>query len=211
MTDSRSTGREPSLRQSLGLDRHPLTRSKLLALGAAVMMMILGAVLAFTGDRTASPAGHDSLTTTVHPEGPRPDSGLLGHGLAPTRPSSPGGEPAPELSAPLDARDDSLGLRDLSPFMVKGGFGLFMGFAIGFAIRAFLRLAIVMAGFYLLCLTMMAYAGWIEIHWTLLENQFSQILSSLGNQFESFRTFLTGAIPATGFTATGLVLGLRRR
>jgi len=88
---------------------------------------------------------------------------------------------------------------------------LFIGFAIGYALRAFLRLGVVITGFYLLVLSMMAYVGWIEIHWNLMENQFTQFLSSLGSQFTSFRTFLTGAIPASGLTAVGFTVGLRRK
>jgi uncharacterized membrane protein (Fun14 family) len=88
---------------------------------------------------------------------------------------------------------------------------LFIGFAIGFAVRAFLRLAIVIIGFYLLVLSMMAYVGWIEIHWNLMENQFTNLISSLAAQFESFKTFLTGAIPASGLTAAGFAIGLRRK
>jgi uncharacterized membrane protein (Fun14 family) len=58
---------------------------------------------------------------------------------------------------------------------------------------------------------MMAYAGLIEIHWNLMDTQFTNLLSRLGAQFESFKTFLTGAIPASGLTALGFVVGLRRK
>jgi uncharacterized membrane protein (Fun14 family) len=207
MADSRSTG--PSLRQSLGLDQHPLTRAKYFALGAAILMMILGVVIALTADRPTPASTGRISSTQATSDGARPESGLLGQGFAPTRPSAPGDATVPV--ADPDAMDGSLDLRDLSPFMVKGGFGLFIGFAIGFAIRAFLRLAIVITGFYLLVLSMMAYAGLIEIHWNLMDTQFTNLLSRLGAQFESFKTFLTGAIPASGLTALGFVVGLRRK
>jgi uncharacterized membrane protein (Fun14 family) len=211
MTDSRSTGREPSLRQSLGLDRHPLTRPKALVLGAAILMMMLGVGLALTTERTPSSTADSASAPTGGTESAESDSGYLSHGFAPSRPSVPGGEPASGPVATSDATDGALELRDLSPFMIKGGFGLFIGFAIAYAMRAFLRLAVVIVGFYLLVLTMMAYFGWIEIHWNLMETQFTGLLASLGGQFESFRTFLTGAIPASGFTAAGFLAGLRRK
>jgi uncharacterized membrane protein (Fun14 family) len=94
---------------------------------------------------------------------------------------------------------------------VKGGFGLFVGFAIGFAIRAFIKLATVIIGFYLLTLTMLAYAGWVEIHWDIMEGQFNGLISNLGAQFESFKAFLTGSIPSSGLTAAGLAGGLRQK
>jgi uncharacterized membrane protein (Fun14 family) len=203
MSDPRSIGREPSLRQSLGLDRHPLTRPKMIVLGTAILMMVVGLVFAVTAERAPRPAGDPDPTPPAIPG--------FGQGFAPSRPA--GGENGP-ASRSVEAREGTegaFGLRDLSPFMVKGGFGLFVGFAIGFAIRAFLRLAVVIIGFYLLVLSMMAYVGWIEIHWTLMEDQFTGLLGHLSSQFESFRAFLTGAIPASGLTATGFVVGLRRR
>ena len=203
MSDSESRSTAPSLRQSLGLDRHPLTRSKYLALGAAILMMILGVGITLTPDRApalSSPGPSDSS---------RPESGLLGHGFAQTRPSTTG-DASGSVSA-SGSTESPFDLRDLSPFMVKGGFGLFVGFAIGFAIRAFLRLAIVIVGFYLLVLGMMAYAGLIEIRWNLMDTQFTNLLSFLAGQFESIKTFLTGAIPASSLTALGFVVGLRRK
>jgi uncharacterized membrane protein (Fun14 family) len=200
MSDSQSIGREPSLRQSLGLDRHPLTRTKIFVLGVAILMMILGLVLAVTAERAPTPAGDPEATSPALPG--------LGQGFAPSR---TGNLPSSQPAEARDGKDGGVGLNDLSPFMVRGGFGLFIGFAIGFAMRAFLRLAVVIIGFYLLVLSMMAYVGWIEIHWTLMEDQFTGLLGYLGSQFESFQSFLTGAIPASGLTATGFVFGLRRR
>jgi uncharacterized membrane protein (Fun14 family) len=209
MSDSQSTSREPSLRQSLGLDRHPLTRGKYLVLGIAILMMILGVVITLTADRPTTPATH-STASPPH-ESRQLEGDLLSRGFVPTRPSTPGQAPAPDPVHDPESNGRSLEVSDLSPFMVKGGFGLFIGFAIGFAMRAFLRLAIVIIGFYLLVLTMMAYAGWIDIHWNLMEGQFNHLLSALGGQFESFRTFLTGAIPASGLTMVGFAVGLRRK
>jgi len=207
MSDSQSTGL--SLRQSLGLDRHPLTRAKYFALSVAILMMILGVVIALTTNRPPPPSTERTSSSRAQPDNSRPEGGLLGQGFAPTRPSASGSVSAPDVTP--GSADGSLDVRDLSPFMVKGGFGLFIGFAIGFAMRAFLRLAIVITGFYLLVLCMMAYGGLIEIHWNLMDTQFTHLLSSLGGQFESLKTFLTGVIPASGLTAVGFVVGLRRK
>jgi uncharacterized membrane protein (Fun14 family) len=198
----------PSLKQTLGLDRHPLTRGKVgLLLGAAVMMA-LGVALTLSAPSAAESAA-------APPAAPAGESagggagGLRGSGFAESRSTPPPAADAP--AAPAPAENDALNLHDLSPFMLKGGFGLFIGFSIGFAIRAFLRLAVVITGFYFLVLSMMAYAGWVDIHWDLMGHQFSHLAETLGAQFESFKTFLTGAIPASGLTLTGLVAGLRRK
>jgi uncharacterized membrane protein (Fun14 family) len=212
MPDPQSTtAREPSLRQSLGLDRHPLTRPKFFVLGIAILMMILGVVIALTADHPPPPATVTPSSSPATPDSSGTDGSFFRHGFAPSRPSSPGGASDREPVVTTESGNGSIGIHDLSPFMVKGGFGLFIGFAIGFAIRAFLRLAIVMAGFFFLVLSMMAYVGWIEIHWSLMEGQFTQVLSALGAQFSSFQTFLTGAIPASGLTLAGFAIGLRRK
>ncbi len=113
-----------------------------------------------------------------------------------------------ETSSP---EDGGLNMKHLSPALIKGGFGMFVGFAIGFAIRAFVRLAVLIAGIYLLALTLMAYAGWVEIHWEVMEAQFNQLASNLGEQFASFRQFLTGSIPVTGMTGVGLFVGMKKK
>ena len=197
----------PSLKQSLGLDRHPLTRGKIGLLIGALVMMALGIALTVsapssTAETAAAPVG------TVAPAGENGTGELLGSGFAESR-STPSPPSSPEAAPPPES--GSLGLHDLSPFMLKGGFGLFIGFSIGFAIRAFLRLAVVITGFYFLLLSMMAYAGWVDIHWDLMSHQFSNLAATLGAQFESVKTFLTGAIPASGLTLTGLAVGLRRK
>lgn len=211
MPASHSSQASPTIRQSLGLDRHPLTRFKLAALSVAVLMVILGAALALNappvtaaGTEVAANPASDGSTGGSSP-------GLAGSGFAETRPApSP---PASSPSEPVAGTDDtaSTGLHDLSPFMLKGGFGLFLGFSIGFAIRAFLRLAVIVAGFYLLLLVMMTYAGWVEVRWDLMGDQFSNLASSLGSQLTSLKAFLTGAIPASGLTLAGLAIGLRKK
>lgn len=208
MSNPPASAPSPTIRQSLGLDRHPLTRAKTVALVLAALMMVAGAAIAFTVDRPdASPASSASSTASA------PSSrGLLGNSFAESRsgPATPSGE-TPTGTASEATNADALGLHDLSPFMLKGGFGLFIGFAMGFAVRAFLRLAFVIIGFYCLLLTMMAYLGWVEVHWNLMENQFTQFTSLLSSELQSFRSFLTGAIPALGLTAGGFFVGLRRK
>ncbi|MCP5518965.1 MAG: FUN14 domain-containing protein [Verrucomicrobiales bacterium] len=207
MSNPPASAPSPTIRQSLGLDRHPLTGLKAVALVAAILMMVGGAVIAFTVDRPETPAATAASRSASTPSG----GGLLGNSFGESR---PGGAPAsagtPSATAE-PANEDALGLHDLSPFMLKGGFGLFIGFAMGFAVRAFLRLAMVIVGFYCLLLTMMAYLGWVEVHWNLMENQFTQFTTLLSSQLQSFKSFLTGAIPALGMTAGGFLVGLRRR
>jgi uncharacterized membrane protein (Fun14 family) len=213
MAEATATRRAPTVRESLGLERHPLTRGKIILLIVAALMVALGAGLAFQAPEPEpvvaerhSPISPDDGTTS-----PDSSDGLLGSGFAESRPGDPRSDGEPSDAPDQAGKDAPLGLHDLSPFMLKGGFGLFLGFSIGFAVRAFLRLATIIAGFYLFLLVLMAYAGWVEVRWDLISDQFSHFASSLGSQLTSLKAFLTGAIPASGMTLAGLAIGVRKK
>lgn len=206
MTSDRSSprsgkGSHPSISETFGLHQYHFTKGKWLLLAVAALMVGLGV----TFSRSVG-------------AGPPPDSGS---DAAPvSRQASPAdflnnsfAESSPSPSESDASRQQPAGsvLAAFSPFFVKGGFGIFIGFALGFAVRSFIRLATVILGFYFLALTLMAYAGWVEIRWDLMQEQFNHSINSLGEQLTSFQAFLTGAIPATGMTGLGLAFGLRKR
>ncbi|MFT4692522.1 MAG: putative membrane protein (Fun14 family) [Limisphaerales bacterium] len=212
----------PGIRETFGLDHYEFTRGKVMLVVAAVGMMLVGLGLGMVApDSTETSVA----STSTHPE---PKTAAKGSGqnedLMRTTFGQGGGIDLPIpgfTNAPSNGTGSSstgpaptsseIGSADFSKMFVKGGFGLFVGFAIGFAIRAFIKLATVIIGFYLLTLTMLAYAGWVEIHWDIMEGQFNGLISNLGAQFESFKAFLTGSIPSSGLTAAGLAGGLRQK
>tara|TARA_Y100001934_G_C12351295_1_gene775510 strand:+ start:1076 stop:1720 length:645 start_codon:yes stop_codon:yes gene_type:complete len=139
----------------------------MLVVTAAAMMVVGGALavlspgskdqpqIAQTKQGTAGSRGHpaggagDVLMTTFA------DGGGLQLPIPGITNAVPGDE-----AQPTPAPDTGLGLADFSKLFVKGGFGLFVGFAIGLAIRAFIKLAVVITGFYLLTLTILSHAEW---------------------------------------------------
>ncbi len=209
------------MRETFGLDQYRFTRGKSAVLGISVAMMILGLILSATSKNEAHLAASTAVTPvpTGNSGGSPASDGMMTTfadgggvslpipGLTNAFPDIPGpGSPPSDAAA-----DPGVGTRDVSKTLVKGGFGMFMGFAIGFAIRAFVKLATVIIGFYFLTLTMLAYLGWIEIHWSVIESQTNGLITNLGAQFESFKTFLTGSIPSGGASAVGLAMGLRKK
>ncbi|MBM3879174.1 MAG: hypothetical protein FJ387_05575 [Verrucomicrobia bacterium] len=196
-TSGSAERRRPSVSQTFGLDQYRFTKGKWLLLAAAGLMVVLG--LAFGPARsTPAEAGSASADTGAGLSA----SDLLGSSFA----EAPR---TPRANAPDNSSAPGM-LPEVSAFLVKGGFGLFVGFAIGFAIRSFVRLALVLAGCYLLLLSLMAYAGWVEIHWDAMQAQFDRSVTTLGEEFTSFKAFLSGAVPASGMTALGLTFGLRK-
>lgn len=163
-----------------------------------------------------------SAGSSITPQSPNPSSpqSTASRSLAPNGgnsliqplvevfPSSPSNSTSQASSAAIEERTM---LEQWSPSMVRGGFSMFIGFAIGYAIRAFLRLAVIIVGAYFLVLTLMAWAGWVEIHWTVIDGQFDHMVSNLGTQFASFKAFLMGSIPSAGLGAAGLASGLRQK
>ena len=197
-------GPAPSIVESFGLNRYHFTAPKILLIVAALAMIIVGLygssgqdntknasrTTQSTGQRTLSPSGTSSL---VQP-------------FVEAFPSN-----TPSTQAATSSTEERTMLEQWSPSLVRGGFTMFLGFAIGYAIRAFLRLATVIVGAYFLVLTLMAWAGWVEIHWEVIEGQFDQMVTSLETQFASFKAFLMGSIPSAGLGAAGLASGLRQK
>ncbi|MBL6763573.1 MAG: FUN14 domain-containing protein [Verrucomicrobiae bacterium] len=209
---------DPESRNEFGLGEYQFTRGKWLVLLLSVGMMVAGGILALTSDKPPArqiATSRQSVANT--PPVSRQVGGMMNSfaesgGITLPLPGLTNSFPEARESAPAsDSDDPEIGSREFSTLFVKGGFGMFMGFAIGFAIRAFVRLATVIVGFYFLTLTMLAYFGWIEIHWTIIEGQVGGVISNFGAQFASFKAFLTGSIPSSGAAATGLAMGLRKK
>ena len=54
------------------------------------------------------------------------------------------------------------------PALLKGGAGLLIGFAMGYALRTVFRFVVLALGFALLGLVALQYADWINIQWSCL-------------------------------------------
>ncbi len=204
---SSSVPAPPSVGESFGLNRYRFTASKLALVLAAVAMIVVGVVGSMGSNAVSSSnggsaaAGGTDLTRTLAPNG----ASSLAQPFVETFPNTQS-----SVRTNAAAEERSL-LEQWSPSLVRGGFSMFIGFAMGYAIRAFMKLATIIIGGYFLVLTLMAYAGWVEIHWTVIEGQFDRSVASLEAQFSSFKAFLMGSIPSAGLGALGLASGLRQK
>ena len=107
-------------------ERKPLPRWKKIAMGVAALFVVVGLSLSAFG--SSGDAGGDAGAVTA-PGGQA--AGFL--------PGQAGGE-----STQTSAADDSPS--SWSPFFVKGGFGFFVGFCIGYALRTFFKVSAVAVG-----------------------------------------------------------------
>lgn len=98
-----------------------------------------------------------------------------------------------------------------SPAVFKLGFSFFVGFTVAYALRSFLKLALLSFGFMFMVLFGLQYVGLIEVKWSLMERQYDGASTWLGEQTRSFTSFISGALPSAGAATTGLVAGFRRK
>lgn len=99
----------------------------------------------------------------------------------------------------------------LAPAALQGGFSFFAAFAVGYALRAFLKLSLIYIGLVFLTMSVLAWIGWIEIRWNVPEEQFASLTETVKSQFESFRAFISGSLPSAGMAGLGLFAGLKKR
>ncbi|MEE2886193.1 MAG: FUN14 domain-containing protein [Planctomycetota bacterium] len=92
----------------------------------------------------------------------------------------------------------------------KYGFSCFVGFVCGFAVRSFLKMALVFCGVFCLALFALEYAGFLTIEWDALDQEFSGILERIKTQAEGFRSFITGSVPNAGLALFGMYVGFRK-
>ncbi len=97
-----------------------------------------------------------------------------------------------------------------SPAVFALGFSFFVAFAVAYAIRTFVKMALIAAGFMALFLFGLQYSGMIEVKWAAMEKKYDQGSSWISEQTKSFTAFITGALPSAGAAAAGLVAGFRK-
>jgi uncharacterized membrane protein (Fun14 family) len=130
------------------------------------------------------------------------------------------GSGSPELAMGLGANNGDGGVQttgakdDAEPAwssaMFKLGFSFFVGFAVAFALRTFIKLSIVVIGVFLLIQFALAHYGFIEIHWDVFSRHYDSVGDWLGRQFESLKAFMNGALPSGTSAIAGMVMGFRK-
>lgn len=105
--------------------------------------------------------------------------------------------------------DDATG--EISPAIFRLGFSFFVGFAIAFAVRSFVRISLLVVGMYLLLTFGLEYAGLLEVRWGAVAEQYDSLAAWLRAETASFKSFVTGRVPAAGAGLAGLGIGFTRK
>jgi uncharacterized membrane protein (Fun14 family) len=99
---------------------------------------------------------------------------------------------------------------DWSPVVFRLGFSAFVGFAIGYALRAFVKISVIGIGFFLLLMFGLEYAQIIEVRWASVGDRYDEAAGWIERNAGSFMGFVKGQLPAAGLFGVGLVAGLKR-
>lgn len=91
------------------------------------------------------------------------------------------------------------------------GFSFIAGFSVGTFLRAVLKLAAIVLGFWLVVTFLLAYAGLVTVEWEQIDSLWQRFLGSIESEWGNFQAFMLGSLPAAGLAATGLAIGLKRR
>ncbi|MEM6675311.1 MAG: FUN14 domain-containing protein [Planctomycetota bacterium] len=159
----------------------------------AILSLLLGGVgLAATLKADPAPAPTSNTRTTVGADG-----FVVG---------MPGGE-----KGSGEAAEAPSSLSPWAPLAAKGGLSFFLAFCIGYALRAALKVTMLVIGVGALAFFGLQYVGVIEsIDWSRASEYWDDVSAKLGDQVEGFAGFVKGSLPSTASGAVGLVAGFKR-
>lgn len=165
-------------------------RWKIVLIALAAMLLVAGAVLTLTG---------------VEPEPERTPAGAAPTGAASSFIEGGTVDP-PEGSQSESSAAPTWGLGFL-----RMGFSFFVGLSVGYLLRAFLRICLVVLGAVFLLLTWFAYLEFVTVNWEVMEQTFQGLVDNIGEDFDQLRSMLTGQLPQAGLATLGLVTGFKKR
>ena len=141
------------------------------------------------------------------PEGP----GTQDPGRTGFLPGQPGvGDPRDPADPAPDPDAGDRWLDDYSPAIFRLGFAFFVGFALGYALKTFMKIVIIIAGVLLFTLLGLEHMEWISVNWDEVRGGYDSAAGWAQGQFASFGDFVKGAVPSTASAIAGLAVALKK-
>lgn len=174
---------------------------KKVLVGAAVLMLIAGVVLFFVGGADEPERAADAAAGAGGAKSLGIGASALDAGSGPV-----------SVGVPATAEAET----PWSQAFFGYGFSFFVGFGIGYAVRAFLKLSLLFAGIFALLLFALSYftdtsgTPFIEVNWNVLDGAFNRFADKVKEQTGAFRSFITGSLPNAGLAGLGLFAGFKR-
>lgn len=114
-------------------------------------------------------------------------------------------------SSETEATAESDALTPMSPAVFRLGAGYLGGFFLGWSLRKFIKLSLLVAGGLVVMLVVFHGLGWFEVNWPAVEEHLQLSLAWVQGQAGSFKTFVTGYLPSAGAGSAGLYVGFRKK
>ena len=191
-------------------DRTGLSGLTWVLLAIAVLLMVGGLAMGGYARFATSDTPQSHATPLVGSEDG--GSGLLPGDLTSSLgPTGASGSPESAASSDPSGSSDGSVWEEWSPTVFRLGFSFFVGFAMAYALRAFLRVTITSIGMALVLLFGLQYAQIIDVRWALLEGHYDSVMSWLSGQVAGFKAFVQGYLPSAASGGAGFLAGLRRR
>ncbi len=122
--------------------------------------------------------------------------------------------PGTEISQITDNDQNAiLGLEidDWSALLTKVGFSFLVGFVIGYILRLFIKLVLLMSGIVLLTMFGLQYAGYINIDWYSLQIPYDAFIAWLQPHIGNFQEFISSNLPSSSMALVGMLIGFYKR
>jgi uncharacterized membrane protein (Fun14 family) len=166
-----------------------MPRWKKIAVGTAACSFVLALLFLFFEDGQIAPAAPDPGDGSTLP------ATLVDPGT---------GRPLPPDSASTDV-DTAW-----SSVFFRYGFSFFVGFALGYATRTFLKVLLIAVGTFAVGLFLLSYGGFVTVEWNAIDGAFEQFTEGVKVQAGAFRTFIAGSLPNAGLAGLGMYSGFRK-
>ncbi len=98
-----------------------------------------------------------------------------------------------------------------SPALFRFGLSYIAGFFLGYGLRRFVKVTLILSALAFGAIFFMRKAGWIELDWSSVESHLSDSFAWLKGQAEALKVFVTGYVPSAAAAGVGLFLGARWR
>ena len=97
------------------------------------------------------------------------------------------------------------------PATLRLGVSYIGGFLIGWGFRRFIRLSLLVSTAAFALVALGRKTGWIDLDWSLLENQVHQAATWFEGEASTLKALLESYLPSAGSAGVGAVLGFRRK
>jgi len=162
-----------------------------------VAVGLFSGVLLLSVSARAFLGGADAPETTTGSGQPPPEAlGLL----------VPGAQAPPAESAPPP---EPGAFETLLPYFSEGSFFGLIGFAVGYASRKFVKLALILLAVFFVLLQILVYADIATIDWGRAIDTLNTLILNLEKN-RSLSEILVNKVPTTGAFGGGLLLGFRK-